>query len=93
MRESVLGPNHVDVAQSLHSLATLHNDRDETNIAEELYERALLIRSSMMPPDHPLVLATARSLAVLYRKQVHCYMFIEVYYFVCKNLYLTMFPF
>ena len=70
MLESVLGPHHVDVAQSLHSLATLHNDRDETNQAQELYERALAIRSSNMPQDHPLVLATARSLAVLYRKQV-----------------------
>ena len=41
---------------------------DETNIADhQLYERALFIRSSVMPAcTHPLVLAqTARSLAVL----------------------------
>ena len=47
MRESVLGPDHPDIAQSLNNLAALYNDRKQYDKAEPLYERALKIRSKV----------------------------------------------
>ena len=44
MRESVLGPDHPDVSQSLNNLAALYNDRKQYERAEPLYEKALQIR-------------------------------------------------
>ena len=47
MRESVLGLDHLDVAQSLNNLAALYNDKKQFDIAAPLYERALQIRSKV----------------------------------------------
>lgn len=47
MRESTLGPDHLDLAQSLNNLAALYNDRKQFNKAEPLYERALDIKTKV----------------------------------------------
>ena len=44
MRESILGPDHPDVASSLNNLAALYNDKKLYDKAEPLYDRALKIR-------------------------------------------------
>jgi hypothetical protein len=38
MRECTLGPDHLDLAQSLNNLAALYNDRKQFSKAEPLYE-------------------------------------------------------
>lgn len=48
MRESVLGVDHLDIAQSLNNLAALYNDRKQYDKAEPLYERALKIRTKVI---------------------------------------------
>jgi nephrocystin-3 len=47
MRESVMDPDHPDIAQSLNNLAALYNDRKQYDKAEPLYERALKIRTKV----------------------------------------------
>ncbi len=44
MRESLVGADHPDIAQSLSNLAGLYNDRRQYGKAEPLYEHALEIR-------------------------------------------------
>ena len=70
MRESVLGADHSDIAQSLNNLAALYNDRRQFDKAEPLYERALKIRSKHSSPDSPGVAAIIKHLAMLYKKLV-----------------------
>jgi nephrocystin-3 len=47
MRECTLGPDHLDLAQSLNNLAALYNDRKQFSKAEPLYERALEIKTQV----------------------------------------------
>jgi len=70
MREHVLGPNHLDLAQSLNNLAALYNDRKMYSKAEPLYERALKIRQHHLSSEHPSIASVITHLALLYRKQV-----------------------
>lgn len=70
MREHVLGPNHLDLAQSLNNLAALYNDRKMYAKAEPLYERALKIRQQHLNSEHPSIASVITHLALLYRKQV-----------------------
>src|SRR5262245_45363123 len=44
IRERVLGPNHLEVAQSLTSLADLYREQGRYAEAEPLFRRALTIR-------------------------------------------------
>ena len=52
MRESLLGPDHADLTQSLNNLAALYNDRKQYDKARPLYERALHIRRKVLGSLH-----------------------------------------
>ena len=65
MREQVLGPDHPDVARTLHDLANLYRAQGKYLEADLLYRRALSIREQVLGPDHPLVAATLANLAIL----------------------------
>ena len=45
IRESKLGPDHPDVADSLNNLANLYADTDQYAKAESLYQRSLKIEA------------------------------------------------
>ena len=47
MRESLVGPDHPELSQSLNNLAALYNDRKQYDKAQPLYERALLLRQKV----------------------------------------------
>jgi CHAT domain-containing protein/Tfp pilus assembly protein PilF len=68
IREKALGPEHTDVADSLHSLAELLKEMGEYAKAEPLYQRALDIRERTLGPEHPKVAVSLSRLAVLYRE-------------------------
>jgi len=72
MRQRVLGPEHPDCAQSLNNLAALHSERHEYQAAEELYQRALELRTAALSPDHPSLAYTLKHLAMLYKRRVGC---------------------
>jgi tetratricopeptide (TPR) repeat protein len=66
IREKTLGPDHREVADSLHALASLYDDKSDYAKAEPLNLRALAIREKMLGPDHPDVAKTLNNLAWIY---------------------------
>jgi tetratricopeptide (TPR) repeat protein len=66
LREKLLGPEHLDVAQSLNNLAALYHAQGQYAKAESLYQRALAIREKALGPVHPDTAASLTSLAGLY---------------------------
>ena len=69
IRERVLGPDHPDVAKSLHNLATLYHVQERYREAEPLFQRALAIGKQTLGPDHPNVAQSLHNLATLYQAQ------------------------
>jgi CHAT domain-containing protein/tetratricopeptide (TPR) repeat protein len=69
LRETALGPDHPDVAQSLNELARLYRAQGRYADAEPLYVRAITIFEKALGPDHPWVGTSVNSLAVLYYTQ------------------------
>jgi tetratricopeptide (TPR) repeat protein len=53
MRESVLGPDHPDVATLLTSAGAVYLDQGDLAGAEALLRRAVAIREASLGPDHP----------------------------------------
>ncbi len=66
VREKILGPNHRDVADDLHALASLYDDTNDYAKAEPLNLRALAIREKTLGPNHPDVARTLDNLAWIY---------------------------
>ena len=69
IREKVLGPEHPDVANSLHNLAGLYRVQGRYGEAETFYQRSLAILRKAFGPDHPDVATSLNNLAELYRAQ------------------------
>ena len=63
--ERVLGPLHLDVAQSLYQLGVAHWYQAHYDEARALYERALAIRERELGPDHLDVGRVLNSLAIV----------------------------
>ncbi len=66
LREQVLGPGHLDVAQTLGTLGRLCRDEGKYGEAAALISRALVIRERMLGPHHPDVSKSLNGLAVVY---------------------------
>lgn len=69
IREQALGPDHPEVASSLHHLGYLYWSQGKYAEAEPLHVRVLQIREQVQGPDHPEVADTLNNLANLYRMQ------------------------
>ena len=52
LREKALGPDHPDVATTLHNLAALYYNQGRYADAEPLYKRSLAIGEKALGPDH-----------------------------------------
>jgi CHAT domain-containing protein/Tfp pilus assembly protein PilF len=65
LREKVLGLEHTSVADSLHLLAVIYDDKHEYAKAEPPNLRALAIREKALGPDHPDVARSLFNLAWL----------------------------
>jgi CHAT domain-containing protein/Tfp pilus assembly protein PilF len=66
IRRDELGPEHLDVAQSLGILAVIYRAKGETAEAEPIQQLVLSIREKSLGPEHPLVAQTLHNLANLY---------------------------
>lgn len=66
LEEIELGPEHIDVATTLHNLANLYLYQARYAEAEPLYQRALAIVEKALGLDHPQVAMTLNYLAELY---------------------------
>jgi tetratricopeptide (TPR) repeat protein len=62
-----VGPDHPNVATSLHNLAALYRTQGDYAQAEPLFKRSLAIIEKALGPDHPNVATVLENLAVLYR--------------------------
>jgi len=69
IQESMLGPEHLDVATNLNILAVLYHNQGKHAEAELLYKRALAIREQILGPEHPDVATCFHNLALLYDYQ------------------------
>ena len=65
VREEILGPRHLDVAESLTTLGELYRAQGKYADAERLHRRALQIREERLTRDHPLVAESLNGLALL----------------------------
>jgi tetratricopeptide (TPR) repeat protein len=65
IRETVLGPEHLDTAQSCGNLALLLHDQGDLAAARPLYERALAIYEKVLGPEHLDTAQSLNSLALL----------------------------
>ncbi len=65
IREKVLGPDHRAVADALHLLAVIYDDKHDYAKAEAPNLRALAIREKALGPDHPDVARSLFNLAWL----------------------------
>jgi tetratricopeptide (TPR) repeat protein len=69
LAEKNLGPDHPDVADSLHILAEIYRSQGEYAQAEPLYKRSLAIAEEAFGPDDQYVAAVLEDLARLYAAQ------------------------
>ena len=68
IRETVLGHEHPNTAESLNNLALLLRDQGKYEVARPLFERALEIRERVLGPDHPETAESLNNLAMLLRE-------------------------
>src|SRR5262245_52045505 len=66
IRERVLGPDHIDVAVAVNSLAVLYWRKGDSAKAELLYQRARTIYEKSLGPEHPYVASSLGGLATVY---------------------------
>ena len=69
VREKMQGPEHLDVAFELNTLATACWYQARYAEAEPLYRRALALREKALGPKHPGVADVLNNLANLYRSE------------------------
>jgi len=69
IREQVLGPSNVDVANSLDTLGEIYRGQGKFDDAERVHRRALAIRERELGPDHPDVAESLDNLAMLRNAQ------------------------
>lgn len=70
IRETVVGANSPEVAQSLHNLGLLYKKSSTLERAKAPLLRALEIREAGLGADHPDVANSCTSIGLLYVKQV-----------------------
>jgi len=68
LRERVFGPDHPDVAGSLHNLATVTCNLGDCLAARGLLERAVAISERTLGPEHPDTAMSLGNLAIVLRR-------------------------
>ncbi len=68
-RESALGPDHADIAQSLNSLAQWYFQHEQYADAEPLYKRSLAICTKRLGPKNQYTLTATQNLGTLYYEE------------------------
>ena len=61
-QEAALGPDHLDLANTLNNLAVAHERSGQLDAAEREYRRAHAIAARTRPADNPLVMTSAQNL-------------------------------
>jgi len=66
IRERVLGPDHLDVAVAVNSLAVLYLRKGDGAKAELFFQRARTIYEKSLGPEHPYLASSLNGLAIVY---------------------------
>ncbi|MFK7845136.1 MAG: tetratricopeptide repeat-containing protein, partial [Rhodothermales bacterium] len=69
IRETTLGHDHPDTAESLHNQGVIYETLELVDRARTSYERALTIRETALGNEHPDTITTVHSLARLYEEE------------------------
>jgi tetratricopeptide (TPR) repeat protein len=69
IEETILGPNHPDLASTLNGLAVVMKKQGELDAARTIFQRALSIHEAALGPNHPQVATTLSNLANVLRQQ------------------------
>lgn len=69
LRERVLEPSHVELAQNLNDLAGVYHNQGQWTEAEPLYQRALALQEQSLGAEAPPTLRTLGNLALLHYSQ------------------------
>src|SRR5215471_9520931 len=69
IREAALGPEHLDVSETLNNLGAAQWRAHQDAKAESTLQRALAIVEKQLGPDHPDVAVTLINLGVLYKTE------------------------
>jgi len=69
IRESALGSEHPETANSLYNLAGILNHQRKHAEAEPLYRRARAVYEKALGPDHPNTVRVRNNVIQFYRKQ------------------------
>ena len=67
--ESVEGPDGLDVAENLTTVAWIHILQARLDVAEPMLQRALQIREKVLGPQHPLVAKSLSELAIFWERR------------------------
>lgn len=68
LRETLLGPSHVEVAEAANSLAGVYWQLEDPDEALKLYQRSLAIYESHYGPDHPDIGSTLRGISMVHEQ-------------------------
>jgi eukaryotic-like serine/threonine-protein kinase len=68
LREQLLGPEHPDLAVTLHNLGVLRSMLGDLVAARALFERALAIREQALGPEHPDLADTVDAVGAIDRE-------------------------
>jgi tetratricopeptide (TPR) repeat protein len=69
IHEQLLGPEHLDVARSLDSLAFLYRNQGKYDEAEQLHQRAFVIKEKLLGPEDKSIANSCNNLALIYSSQ------------------------
>ena len=69
LRESLLGKNHIKVANILNLLGVLYNNQGRYSEAKLLFLQALEMREKLLKAMHPDIAISLNNLALLYKNQ------------------------
>jgi len=70
LRESTLGTEHPDTLTSMDNLASVLDDQDKFQDAEQIHRQTLKLRKNVLHENHPAVFKSMNGLAsVLYHQE------------------------
>ena len=70
-RQSIFGPDHQEVAESLFYLGVLRSEQDRLADAEGLIRKALAMDRRHLPPDHPAIARDMTALGLVLERRGH----------------------
>ncbi|CAB4013397.1 Nephrocystin-3 [Paramuricea clavata] len=69
IREKLLGPHHVNVADSYNNIGTVYDEKGDLDQAKDYYQRALEIKEKQLGPIHVDLAVSYNNIGTVYRRK------------------------